>query len=115
MKIHYSVYKSSPLDFILNLLTNPLTSYLTKVRAGQSDDQGSIPGVGWEFFSSTPCPNRLWDPPSFQSNGYGGGSLTGIKRPGREADHSPPSKGEVKECLELYFHSPIRLHCVVLS
>jgi hypothetical protein len=34
----------------------------------------------------------------------------GVKRPGREADHSPPSGAEVKECVELYFHSPIRLH-----
>jgi hypothetical protein len=24
---------------------------------------------------------------------------------GREADHSPPSSAEVKECVELYFHS----------
>jgi len=29
-----------------------------------------------------------------------------VKRPGREADHSPPSRDEVKECLELYIHSP---------
>jgi hypothetical protein len=28
----------------------------------------------------------------------------GVKRPGREADHSPPSSAEVKECVELYFH-----------
>jgi hypothetical protein len=30
----------------------------------------------------------------------------GVKRPGREADHSPPSSTEVKECVELYFYSP---------
>jgi hypothetical protein len=24
----------------------------------------------------------------------------GVKRPGREADHSPPSSAEVKECVE---------------
>jgi hypothetical protein len=29
-----------------------------------------------------------------------------VKRPGREADHSPPSSAEVKVCVELYFHSP---------
>jgi hypothetical protein len=29
-----------------------------------------------------------------------------IKRPGREADHSPPSSAEVKEWVELYLHSP---------
>jgi hypothetical protein len=39
----------------------------------------------------------------------------GVKRPGREADHSPPSSAEVKECMELYLHFPIRFHGVVLS
>jgi hypothetical protein len=29
----------------------------------------------------------------------------GVKWPGREADHSPPSSAEVKECVELYIHS----------
>jgi hypothetical protein len=30
--------------------------------------------------------------------------------PGGEADHSPPSSAEVKEWVELYLHSLIRLH-----
>jgi hypothetical protein len=30
----------------------------------------------------------------------------GVKRPGREADHSPPSSAEVKEWVELYIQSP---------
>jgi hypothetical protein len=30
----------------------------------------------------------------------------GVKRPGREADHPSPSSAEVKECMELYLHSP---------
>jgi hypothetical protein len=34
---------------------------------------------------------------------------------GREADHSLPSSAEVKEWVELYLYSPIRLHGVVLS
>jgi hypothetical protein len=38
-----------------------------------------------------------------------------VKQPGCEADHSPPPSAEVKECVELYCHSPIRLHDVVLS
>jgi hypothetical protein len=29
-----------------------------------------------------------------------------VKRPGREADHSPLSSAKVKECVELYLHSP---------
>jgi hypothetical protein len=30
----------------------------------------------------------------------------GVKRLGREADHSPPSSAEVKEYVELNLHSP---------
>jgi hypothetical protein len=30
----------------------------------------------------------------------------GVKRPGREADHSPPSSAEVKECMDLYLYIP---------
>jgi hypothetical protein len=30
----------------------------------------------------------------------------GVKRPGREADHSPPSSAEVKDWVELYLSSP---------
>jgi len=29
-------------------------------------------GKGWEFFSSSPHPERLWGPPSLLSNGYRG-------------------------------------------
>jgi hypothetical protein len=36
----------------------------------------------------------------------GTGNLSlGVERPGREADHSPPSSAEVKECVELYLYS----------
>jgi hypothetical protein len=50
-------------------------------------DQGSSPGRGWKFFSPSPSPNRFWGPPSLVL----GALLQGVKRPGREADHSPPS------------------------
>jgi hypothetical protein len=46
--------------------------YEVLLRDGRSDDWGSIPGGGWEFFSSTLCPNRLWGPPNLLSNGYRG-------------------------------------------
>jgi hypothetical protein len=39
----------------------------------------------------------------------------GVKRLGREADHSPPPSADVKECVDLYLHSKICLHDVVLS
>jgi len=32
------------------------------------------------------------------------GSFPGVKRPGREADYSPPSNAEIKECVALYLH-----------
>jgi len=32
-----------------------------------------------------------------------------IKRPGCEADHSPPLSTEVKKCVALYLHSPSKL------
>jgi hypothetical protein len=38
-----------------------------------------------------------------------------VKRPGREADRSPLTSAEVIKKLDLYNHSPIRLHVVVLN
>jgi hypothetical protein len=43
------------------------------------------------------------------------GSFFEEKRPGREADHTLPTSAEGKEYLDLYIHSPIRLHGVVLN
>jgi hypothetical protein len=46
----------------------------------------------------------------------GTGALSvGIKRPGREADHSPPSSAEVKIVWNYTSTPPIRLNGVVLS
>jgi hypothetical protein len=91
------------LDFIalINLLKR--TSYedhhvrcwvVPKYPSGRSDDRGSIPAEGCELFSSTSCPDRLW-----------------VKRPGREAEYSPPSSAEFKECVEIYLHSPNTSSC----
>jgi hypothetical protein len=43
------------------------------------------------------------------------GSFPGGKRPGREADHSPPSSAEVKNVWSYTSTPPVRLHGVVLS
>jgi hypothetical protein len=46
----------------------------------------------------------------------GTGALSlGVKQPGLETDHSPPTSAEVKKNVELYIHSPIRLQDVVLN
>jgi hypothetical protein len=40
---------------------------------------------------------------------------TGVKRPGREPEHLPPSSAEVKNEWRCYLHFPMRLHAVVLN
>ena len=47
------------------------------------------------FFSSPKYPDLLWGPPSLLINGYRG-YFPGIKRPGRDYRHSPPSSVEIK-------------------
>jgi hypothetical protein len=38
-----------------------------------------------------------------------------VKRPAREADHSPPTNNRGQEYVDLYMHYPIRFHGVVLN
>jgi hypothetical protein len=65
---------------------------------------------------TSPCrPDRLWGPPNLLYNGYRELSFPGVKRPGREADHSPPTSAEVKK-MWIYTSTPlIRLHGFVLN
>jgi hypothetical protein len=52
--------------------------------------------VGSRIFTSSYRTDRLWGPPNLPYNGYRG-SFLGVKRPEREADHSPPTSAEVKK------------------
>jgi hypothetical protein len=49
------------------------------MRGYSLDDRGSIPGRSWEFFSSPPCPDRLWSPPGPLSNRYRGKAAGNLK------------------------------------
>ena len=60
------------------------------------EDLISIPGRGEAFFSSSKYSDQLWGPPSLLSKGNLG-AFPGIKRPGREADHSSPSQCRAQE------------------
>jgi hypothetical protein len=43
------------------------------------------------------------------------GTLPRVKRPGREADRSPPSNAEVKNAWSYISTPPMRLHAMVLK
>jgi hypothetical protein len=63
------------------------------------DDRGvgiRVP-VGTKIFPSPYRPDRLWGLPSLLSKKVPGTISPGVKRQGRQADHSPPTNAEVKE------------------
>jgi hypothetical protein len=74
---------------------------------------GSISGGGWKFFSFPPSPDLLCDPSRPLSNEYRV-LLSGVKRPGREDDLSPPSSSEFKNAWR-YTSTPVCLHGAVFS
>jgi hypothetical protein len=86
----------------MNIFLGGSGSVVGIVIAYELDGPG-IESLGGEIFCT--CPDRPWGPPSLLYNGYRvfpGGKL----RPRRDADPSHPSSAEVKNRVELYFHSP---------
>jgi hypothetical protein len=59
----------------------------------------------WIFLFTT-ASSRALGPTQPPIQRVPGALSQGVKRLVREADHSPPSSAEVKECVELYLHSP---------
>jgi hypothetical protein len=86
------------------------TSSSRKVAWGQDSSVGIATGYGLDgrgvglrvmvverFFFSPRRPDWFWGPPSLLYNGYQGlFPREGVKRAGREADHSPRTSAEVK-------------------
>jgi hypothetical protein len=70
-------------------------------------------GLGIFLFTTASRPTLGSTQPSIQS--VPGAVSLAVKRPGREADHSPPSSAEVKNAWSYTSTPPIRLHGVVLS
>ena len=64
------------------------------------------PGIDsrWEARFSAPVQTDPGAYPGFYTMGTG--SFLGVKRPGRGADHPPPSKCRGQERVELYLYSP---------
>jgi hypothetical protein len=78
-------------------------------------DRGFESRQGLGIFLSTTVSRRTMRPTQPPIQWILGALSLGVKRPGREADHSPPSSVEVKECVNIYLHSPLRLQGVVLN
>jgi hypothetical protein len=82
------------------LCTRPLRSRdisFDIVTSYRLDGLGSVPGMWKRHFSASQCSDWPSGPLSFLSNRMGAGcSFLGLKRPAREADHSPPSVAKVK-------------------
>jgi hypothetical protein len=68
-----------------------MTTYLTRMKI---------------FLSSTFSQDGLWGPLNLLSNVYGEASPPRVQRPGRKADHSPPSSTELKNVWKYISTSP---------
>jgi hypothetical protein len=62
--------------------------------------------TAWEFFFSDTVSRRAVGPTQLAIHWVPGDLSLGLNWPEREADHSPLSGAEVKECVQLYLHSP---------
>jgi hypothetical protein len=60
------------------------------------DDRGSILDSSKRFISIPQHSDRRWRPSNLLPNGYQAFFSLGVKRPGLEANHSPPCSAEIK-------------------
>jgi hypothetical protein len=75
----------------------------------------SSPGRGWRIFIFATASRPALGPTQLPIQWVTGNLSLLIKRPGREADHSPPPSAKVKNAWSYIYTPPIRLHGVVLS
>jgi hypothetical protein len=100
--------------FILCLLTRSKEDKLWSMLGYGLDDQGSRVRFRGIFLFTTVSRTAL-GPTQPPIKWVPGALSLGVKRPGREADHSLPSSAEVKNAWSYTSTPPIRLHGVVLS
>jgi hypothetical protein len=110
-----SLYNS--LQSVLSSLTNRDSSVGIALGYGRDDRCSRVrfPGRGLGIFLFDNMSRPVLRPTQPPVQWVPGALSFRVNRPGHEADHSPLSSAEVNECVEFYLHSPIRLHCGVLS
>jgi hypothetical protein len=97
------IFWAPPSQFVHELCISVAHSYRAGLRTGWSGVR--VPAGAGNFSLH----HRVQTGSGAHRSSYPMGardSFPGVKRPGRESDHSPPSGAEVKEWVELYHHSP---------
>jgi hypothetical protein len=79
------------------------------------DDGGFQSRQGLEIFLFTTVSRPALGPTQASLKWVLGALSLGVKRPGCEADHSPPSNADVKNAWSYTSAPPVRLHGVVFS
>jgi hypothetical protein len=79
------------------------------------DIQGSIPSRGRDSFLFITASRSALRPTQPPIHWVSEDLFQGIKCLGYEADHPPPSSGEIKNVLSYTFTPPIHHHSVVLN
>jgi hypothetical protein len=77
--------------------------------------RGSLVSIGWDFFLFATASRPAVGPTHSPIQWVPGAFTTKVKRSVREADHSPPSRAEVKISWSYTYTPTIRPYGVVLS
>jgi hypothetical protein len=88
--------KDATQDAEMLTTANSVTFSVSTVSDYRLDDRGSIPGRGKVFFLSLCVQTKSEDHPVSYPMGTGSPFPGDTARTGRNADHSPPSRFEVK-------------------
>jgi hypothetical protein len=110
-KWKWSIAVSFHILSILSFRTTHLpiiSRYSDWLRVGRPRGRSSSPNRVKNFlFSTSSIPALGSTQPPIQW--VPGALFPRVNRPGREADHSPPTSAELKKNVDLYIHSPLRL------